>query len=209
MPRSIRVRWWPAPGSRRSSAGVSEIHHRMAGPPWSNRAMIVRSEEPADHGRIRTVHAVSFPTLTEARLVDALRAAGGLWISLVAEEQREIVGHIAFSPVNVLGTTEGVGLAPVAVLPPFRRRGIAGKLIRAGLAACGNFNHGFVVVLGEPSYYRRFGFLPASNWGLRDQYGGGDAFQALELQPAAIPAAGGVVHYAPEFDAVGGEATGG
>jgi putative acetyltransferase len=123
---------------------------------------------------------------------------------LVAEERREVVGHIAFSPVIVLGATDGVGLAPVAVLPAFRRRGIAHQLIERGLVVCGQLGKGFVVVLGDPSYYRRVGFVPASRWGLRDEYGGGDAFQAMELRTDAIPASGGVVHYAPEFAGVEG-----
>jgi putative acetyltransferase len=169
--------------------------------------MNVRSEEPADHGTIRAVHTVSFPTVGEARLVDALRAAGRLCVSLVAEEQREVVGHVAFSSVSVLGATDGVGLGPVAVVPTFRRRGIAEQLIREGLAVCKGLNHGFVVVLGDPSYYRRFRFTPAGGWGLRDEYGGGDAFQALQLRRGAIPAGGGVVHYAPEFAALEDEGT--
>jgi putative acetyltransferase len=171
--------------------------------------MDIRSEEAADHGAIRAVHTVSFPTMAEARLVDTLRAAGRLFVSLVAEEQGKIVGHVAFSPVSVLDGTHGVGLARVAVLPAFRRRAIAEQLIRRGVATCRRLNHGFVVVLGDPRYYRRFGFVPASEWGLRDEYGGGDAFQALELRPGAIPSAGGVVHYAPEFAAVMAEGASG
>jgi putative acetyltransferase len=164
----------------------------------------IRSEEPADNGAIHAVHTASFPTVGEAQLVDALRAARRLCVSLVAVERRDVVGHVAFSPVSVLGATDGVGLAPVAVLPAFRRRGIAEQLIREGLAVCKRLNHGFVVVLGDPSYYRRFGFVPATRWALRDEYGGGDAFQALELRPGGIPAGGGVVRYAPEFAAVAG-----
>jgi putative acetyltransferase len=159
----------------------------------------VRPEEPADHRAIHAVHAASFPTVSEARLVDALRSAGRLCVSLVAVEQDEVVGHVAFSPVNVLGATDGVGLAPVAVLQAFRRCGIAEQLIREGLALCEQWGHGFVVVLGDPRYYRRFGFAPARRWGLRDEYGGGEAFQALELRPGAIPAGGELVRYAPEF----------
>jgi putative acetyltransferase len=130
--------------------------------------------------------------------------AGRLCVSLVAVEQDEIVGHVAFSPVSVLGATDGVGLAPVAVLPSHRRRGIAERLIREGLAACQRAGYGFVVVLGEPGYYRRFGFVPASRLGLRDEYGGGEAFQALELPPGSIPPSGGLVRCAPEFAGLGG-----
>jgi putative acetyltransferase len=104
--------------------------------------------------------------------------------------------------VTVGGTTDGVGLGPVAVLAAFRRRGIAEQLIREGLAVCERLGHSFVVVRGDPGYYRRFGFMPAARWGLRDEFGGGDAFQAQELRPRGIPTGGGVVRYAPEFVAV-------
>ena len=169
--------------------------------------MDVRPEKPEDHDPIRTVHAASFPTPCEARLVDALRAAGHLSISLVAVERRQVVGHAAFSPVSLPGTSDGVGLAPVAVLRAFRRRGIAARLIREGLAICERSGHGFVVVLGDPAYYRRFGFGPASGWRLRDEYGGGDAFQTLELRPGAIPTDGGLVRYAPEFASIEDESS--
>ena len=159
----------------------------------------IRFEAPADTPAIRAVHVSAFPTAHEADIVDALRRNGRLTLSLVAVEQAEVVGHVAFSPVTLAGTTDGVGLAPVAVVPSFQRRGIAARLIRAGLDECTRRQHGFVVVLGDPRYYGRFGFTPARAWTLRDEYGGGDAFQALELRPGAIPAAGGLVRYAPEL----------
>jgi putative acetyltransferase len=169
--------------------------------------MKIRLEEPTDGDGIRAVHTASFPTPGEARLVEALRAAGSLAISLVAEEESHIAGHVAFSPVRLVGAPDGVGLAPVAVLPAFRRRGVADALIREGLAECERSGYGFVVVLGEPHYYGRFGFVPASGWGLSDEYGGGDAFQALELRPGAIPASGGLVQYSPEFAALDADAS--
>lgn len=145
------------------------------------------------------MHAASFPTTAEACLVDALRAAGHLVVSLVAIEGDAVVGHVAFSPVRLAGATAGVGLGPVAVLPEHRRRGVAAGLIREGLVRCTADRWPFVVVLGEPAYYRRFGFLPARQWGLEDEYGGGDAFQALELRPGGIPPIGGLVAYGAEF----------
>ena len=81
-------------------------------------------------------------------------------------------------------------------------------MIRPGLEACERLDFGFVVVLGEPTYYSRFGFLPAGGWGLSDEYGGEDAFQALELRPNSIPDGGGLVRYAPEFALVDGEGPG-
>jgi predicted N-acetyltransferase YhbS len=119
---------------------------------------------------------------------------------------RWIVGHVAFSPISVDGFAGGVGLAPVAVLPAFRERGVAAGLVREGLRACADLAYRFVVVLGEPRYYGRFGFLPASRWGLHDEYGGGDAFQALELHLGILgehrSEAQRLVRYAQEFAAL-------
>lgn len=162
-----------------------------------------RPERPADILGIHAVHARAFPTGAEAALVDALRASGRLGPSLVvcdagADALGHVVGHIAFSPVSA-PTHGGTGLAPLAVVPEARRHGVGAALVRAGLEACRLAGYRFVVVLGDPAYYARFGFEPASKWGLSDEYGGGDAFQAIELVAGAIPEGGGLVRYAPEF----------
>jgi putative acetyltransferase len=145
---------------------------------------------------------VSFPTSAEAQLVSALRDAGNLIVSHVAASAGEIVGHVAFSEAVVQTGERCVGLAPVAVVPAYRRRGIADRLIRSGISACADTDYAFIVVLGEPAYYRRFGFLPASSFTLVDEYGGGDAFQVLELVRGGIPGSGGLVRYAPQFAAL-------
>ena len=166
----------------------------------------IREEQRGDEAAIARVLEAAFPTAAEGRLVEALRQAGRLTVSLVALADDQIVGHIAFSPVavgpwpDVMDQSQrGVGLAPLAVLPACERQGIGTALVRQGLAACRAGGWGFVVVLGEPDYYRRFGFRAAARWGLSDEYGGGEAFQALELEPDAIPPGGGLVQYAPEF----------
>jgi len=161
----------------------------------------IRPEADGDHAAIRAVHIASFPTAAEADLVDALRAEKLLLVSRVATFGDTIVGHVAFSPLRLEGTLDGVGMAPVAVLSSHRRRGIAAQLVHDGLTASARAGHGFVVVLGAPSYYARFGFVPARRFGLRDDFAGGDAFQALELRKDAIPRTGGAVHYAPPFAA--------
>lgn len=163
----------------------------------------IRPERPGDAAAIHSVHAASFPTDLEARLVDLLRESGRLSISLVAEIGGEVVGHVAFSPVTVANGVVGLGLAPVAVTKPHRKQGIAAKLVRAGLEACRAVGVGWVVVLGDPAYYSRFGFMPATNYGLVDEYGGGPAFQVIEVVPGALPVGAGLVRYAPEFSAVG------
>lgn len=162
----------------------------------------IRPEGPADADAIRRVLEAAFPTPAEARLVELLRAAGNLLISLVAEEDGIIVGHVAFSPVRVDGTAAevtGVGLAPLAVLPDHERQGIGSRLVRDGLEACERAGYGLVVVLGAPALYRRFGFDRADRRGLGNKYGADEEFMALELREGTIPKAGGMVRFGPEF----------
>ena len=163
----------------------------------------IRRERPADISVIHAVHVASFPTAAEAHLVDLLRDAGRLSLSLVAEVDNTIVGHVAFSPVSAGSAASGAGLAPLAVLPAYRRNGIAARLVNAGLAACKEAGCGWAVVLGEPTYYARFGFQPAARFGLSDEYGGGDAFQVIELIAGQLPAGAGRVSYAAEFNSLG------
>jgi putative acetyltransferase len=163
----------------------------------------IRREATNDRAAIHAVHAGCFPTDAEGRLVDLLRDAGRLRVSLVAEVDGAVVGHVAFSPVTVEGGISGLGLAPLAVIESHRRRGIAASLADQGLAACRAEGAGWAVVLGEPEYYARFGFQPASEFGLVDEYGGGAAFQVIELTPGALPRGAGLVRYAPEFASLG------
>src|SRR5262249_7015656 len=121
----------------------------------------VRPERPGDVTAIHAVHAAAFPTDEEARLVDRLRDAGRALVSLVAEADGAIIGHVLFSPVSV-GSASGVGLAPVAVLPAYQGRGVGSSLVREGLAVCRQGGYPFAVVIGGPGYYRRFGFSQAS-----------------------------------------------
>jgi putative acetyltransferase len=148
------------------------------------------------------IHAAAFPTDAEARLVDRLRAAGEARVSLVAEVNGAVVGHVLFSPVAIeaaSGHRTGLGLAPVAVLPPYQRQGVGSALIREGLAICRQQRCLFVVVLGHPEYYPRFGFRRASEVGLSNAYGADAAFMVTELEQGALPADGGLVRYGPEF----------
>ena len=177
----------------------------------TRQSPLIRAEQPGDQPAIRRVQQAAFPTPAESQLVDDLRAAGRLTISLVAIIDEEIVGHIAFSPVSIdaatidangsvsTSSTGGLGLAPLAVMPKWQRLGIGASLGHAGMDACRRLRAPFVVVLGSPIYYARFGFSAAARWKLLDEYQGGPAFQAIELIAGAIPAAGGLVRYAPEF----------
>ena len=164
----------------------------------------IRPETPSDAAAIRRVHVEAFGQPDEADLVDALRAAGALRISLVAAEGATVIGHIAFSAVVVragASTINTLGLAPMAVLPEYQHRGIGSRLVRAGLAACGDTPHGLVFVLGAPPFYGRFGFTPAKPLGLTWEHGGPpDAFMVQALQRGMLPGVRGVVAYRPEFD---------
>ncbi|MDB5685899.1 MAG: N-acetyltransferase [Rhizorhabdus sp.] len=126
--------------------------------------MIVRAEAPADAHLIRSLTDAAFDGIehssqAEGAIVDALRQAGALTISLVAEQDDMIIGHVAFSPVLIDGEDLGwLGLGPVSVSPNFQRRGIGTALIEEGLKLLNHRGARGCVVLGDPNYYRRFGF---------------------------------------------------
>jgi len=127
--------------------------------------VLIRAECPSDIAAIVAVHRAAFANVpysaqTEDRIVDALRAADALYLSLVAEEHAAVVGHIAFAPVRIGGqATRWVGLGPVGVLPSHQGRGIGAALIEHGLRQLRDGECEGVVVLGEPEYYQRFGFF--------------------------------------------------
>lgn len=167
----------------------------------------IREERPADRAAIHAVNAAAFETDAEARLVDALRAGGGLLLSLVAELGGELVGHIAFSPVTVTrpdgSLAAGVGLAPMAVVPRLQRAGIGGRLIAEGLRRLREAGHRLCVVVGHPAYYPRHGFVPAGPLGLAwDRPVPDDVFLVQALVPGGLDGVTGVVRYLPIFDAV-------
>jgi putative acetyltransferase len=165
----------------------------------------VRAETAAECAAVRQVNEQAFGRKDEADLVERPHAAGKVVISLVAEEASELVGHILFSPVAIdgaRGACAALALAPMAVLPARQRRGIGTRLVEAGLAACRQRGERRVVVLGRPTYYPRFGFVPASRFGVRCEYNAPDeAFMALELVPGAFAGCSGIARFSPEFGA--------
>ena len=164
---------------------------------------VVRQETPSDEGEIHALHTVAFGGPTEAAIVGALRKDSRLEISLVAQLESTVVGHIAFSPVSVDGRPDlrALGLGPMAVLPAFQRRGIGSLLVSAGLEECTARGVELVVVLGHPEYYPRFGFRPAAALGLRYQSTAFDpAFFVRELRAEALVGLRGFVRYHVSFD---------
>ena len=130
-----------------------------------NPKIVIRNETDADVSAISEVTAAAFKTLeisnhTEQYVIAALRAAGALTLSLVAEVDGRVIGHIAFSPVTLSdGTRNWYGLGPVSVLPTYQRQGVGKALIREGLARLKAMNAQGCCLVGHPDYYRKFGFI--------------------------------------------------
>jgi len=188
-------------GSKLPSGAFHAGRSGSQGPPVMDLKVCVRPEREADAAAMRAIHEQAFPTLSEARLVELLRARRKIVVSLVAEAEGRVVGHVLFSRVFVSSAsiTMGAGLAPLAVLPTHEGRGIGSLLVRRGLAACRRAGQPFAVVLGAPAFYRRFGFRRASEFGLGNEYGVDEEFMVVELRPGGLPEGGGLVKYASEF----------
>jgi putative acetyltransferase len=167
--------------------------------------MLIRAEEEKDRTAVHAVNASAFETLAEADLVDALREQAQPIVSLVAEDDGVVVGHIMFSPVSLSGHPElkVMGLAPMAVAPAHQRKGVGSALVRAGLERCKELGFSAVVVLGHPEYYPRFGFSPAAGFGIRCEHEAPEeAFMAVEIQRAALSGKSGTVKYHAAFSNV-------
>lgn len=168
----------------------------------------IREEKPEDIEKIRELNEKTFTQTfgqaPEANLVDRLRENCPGILSLVAVQDDRVVGHIVFSPVMIEGdrTLDGMGLGPMAVLPEFQHRGIGSQLVQAGIEILKNQGSLFIIVLGHPEYYPRFGFELASHSGIRSQWEGvpDEAFMILILNENAISDIHGVARYSSEFD---------
>jgi putative acetyltransferase len=165
----------------------------------------IRPEIAADADAVRRVHALAFaPSAGEARLVDGLRVEGANVpdLCLVAEEGRDVVGHVMLSRAALGSGHVVLVLAPVAVAPERQGAGIGSALVREALARAGETRYGLVVLLGHPAYYPRFGFEPAGALGVESPDDvPSEAWMAYRL-PSYEPAMRGLVTYADAFAAV-------
>jgi putative acetyltransferase len=167
--------------------------------------MNIRPERTGDIPGIRAVNLKAFSTSSEADLVELLREQADPIVSLVADDAEDIVGHILFSPVTLVSHPEIriAGLAPMAVVPARQRQGIGSSLIYEGLTRCKRLGFGCVIVLGHAEYYPRFGFAPASRFGLGCEYEvPDDVFMVLELDQGILQDKAGTIRYHPAFASV-------
>jgi len=178
-----------------------------------NQTVIIRKETPEDYDRVIELTEKAFETLeisdhNEGKLVDKLRKAPTFVeeLSLVAELNEQVVGHILFTPVVIEKDQhqqkfQSLVLAPVSVLPEFQKMGIGGQLIRAGHQKAKELGFQSAILLGHPEYYPRFGYKPASTWGIKTHYElpSDDVFMAVELTEDALSNVSGMVIFPPEF----------
>jgi putative acetyltransferase len=165
----------------------------------------IRQEKSEDATAIWKLNEKAFGQPQEADIVDKIRAECANILSLVALRENMVVGHIFFSPAvieSVSGEVEGMGLAPVAVLPEYQRQGIGSELIRQGLDVLQKRGCPFVIVLGHPDYYPRFGFELASLYGLKSQWQNvpDEAFMVMFFNDALKQNISGIARYRDEFD---------
>ncbi len=163
----------------------------------------IRPETGTDIASVRDVEVRAFGQTLQADIVDALRASAYPQLSLVATVSDAIVGHVFFSPVTLAAgpANRAAQLSPLAVVPESQGEGIGSALVHEGIERCAGLGWSLVFVLGDPAFYRRFGFMPATRHG----FAFGDkkaepALQVLEVEPGALRGSSGLVRFHPAFD---------
>ncbi|UJF19708.1 N-acetyltransferase [Vibrio sp. SS-MA-C1-2] len=164
--------------------------------------MLIRTEAPADILPINQLLKNAFPTDEEALLVMKLRENSRFTLSMVAaNDEGELIGYLLFTPVTVNGEDIGwQGLAPVAVKEEYRKQGVAAALINEGVTMLAEFGYPLAVVLGEPTYYHRFGFVTTTNENLQSQWDiPSDYFMLKNILDIDLSCHQGTIEYSEEF----------
>ena len=162
----------------------------------------IREERPDDIAAIRNVNKRAFGQDQEGNIVDALRSNGAALLSLVATLNDQVVGHIMYSPI-IVGDVTGAALGPMAVLPEHQREGIGSNLIEAGTQKLRDAGYPFIIVLGHANYYPRFGFKPATSFGIKCEWEvPADVFMLLVLDQVKMEGVSGLAKYRHEFSSV-------
>jgi predicted N-acetyltransferase YhbS len=172
--------------------------------------IIIRQEEEKDRQEVIGLTSAAFSTMEfstgdEAGLVQRLRESSGFIpeLSIVAVYKGTIIGHILFTKISIVGEMEyeTLSLAPMSVHPDYQRRGVGKLLIREGLSKAKQLGYKSVIVVGHHEYYPKFGFIPASKFGLKPTFNVPDeVFMAQELMPESLKNKEGYVHFPPEFN---------
>jgi len=164
----------------------------------------IRHEKAEDRKQVNSVIEYAFKRDAEANLADRLRQNCISFLSMVADDNGTIVGHIMFTPVLIKNGQEaqGMGLAPMAVIPARQRQGIGTLLVESGLQILKEKGCPFVIVLGHPGYYPRFGFQPASGFNIRSQWEDvpDEAFMILVLDSSPMRNVSGFATFREEFN---------
>ena len=168
-------------------------------------SLLIRAERSSDHATVFEINSSAFPGDDEANLVESLRQQAEPLVSLVAEKENVVVGHLMLSPATLDSAAEIklMGLAPMAVVPGLQNQGIGSALVKAGLQCCRELKIAAIVVLGHPEFYPRFGFQPAVNFKIASEYDvPAEVFLVLELQTGALQKRPGTISYHPAFSAL-------
>lgn len=167
----------------------------------------IRKEENHDRKLVSLIYKAAFGQASEADLVETLHKSCPERLALVAEEQGQLVGHILFTPATITTTASGekitgMGLAPIAVTPDLQGQGIGSRLVTAGLDLLQEQHCPFVIVLGHPRYYPRFGFIPAAQHNVSCQWPDVpvEAFMILILDVEIMRGVSGIASYRKEFN---------
>ena len=169
---------------------------------------MIEAEQREDIDAIHQVNLQAFGRPGEAQVVDSLRENSPIFFSFVARVEGRVVGHVLFTSAHIVQaddwTISGLGLAPLAVLPQYQGMRIGSALCREGLNRIQPEAYPFVIVLGHPGYYPRFGFERASRYAIHCAYKdvADEAFMIKILNPEKMTGVTGVAYYRPEFDSV-------
>lgn len=166
--------------------------------------MKIRQEQKSDHRKVYEINKLVFNQENESMLIEKIRVGDSYVpeLSLVAELDGEIIGHILFSKIKILGEAEyeSLALGPMAVVPKHQKKGIGGKLLTTGLEIAKELGFESVIVVGHKDYYPRFGFEKASKWNIKCPFEVPDeAFMAIELVENSLKNKDGTVQYPKEF----------
>jgi predicted N-acetyltransferase YhbS len=164
----------------------------------------IRQEVTKDYNRVYKITKLAFGQEKESILIEKIRKGPNFVpeLSLVAEKDNKIVGHILFSKMKIVGESEyeTLMLAPLAVIPELQKQGIGGKLVKKGIEKAIELGFNSIIVVGHKDYYPKFGFQKASKWDIKCPFEVPDeAFMGIELTEKALENKAGVVQFPEEF----------